>query len=97
MQWNGGSGIGHQDGTTLDFHISATGLTLSSFAADTTGSFFVADVAGTGTNVDGVRNTGIIDFTLAPVPLPAAALMFGPVLGIGYFGLRRRRRKLAAA
>src|SRR5258708_4087494 len=58
MAWNAGNGIAHEDGTTLDFHISGTGLTLASFAADTHGSFFVADVAGTGTT-DGVRNTGI--------------------------------------
>jgi hypothetical protein len=92
MTWNGGNGIGNEDGQTLDFFISGTGLTLASFAADTTGSFFTADVAGTGTT-NGVRNTGIIDFTLQATPLPGAALLFGSVLfgGLGVSTWRRRR------
>lgn len=102
MTWNGGNGIGNEDGTTLNFLISATGLTLSSFAADTTGSFFTADVAGTGTTcVQDVctRNTGIIDFTqsVSTVPIPPAALLFGTALvGMGVLG-RRRKKGLATA
>jgi PEP-CTERM motif-containing protein len=94
MTWNFGNGIGAQDGTTLDFHISATGLTLASLAADTTGSFFVADVAGTGTSIiNGVvtRNTGIIDFTLAAVPEPSTwAMMILGFVGIGFMAYRRK-------
>lgn len=98
MTWNGGNGIGHEDGQTLDFHISASGLTLASLVADTGGSTFVADVAGTGTTtVNGVttRNTGIIDFTLQAVPLPGAAVLFGTVLfgGIGASMTRKRRQR----
>jgi hypothetical protein len=92
MTWNAGNGIANQDGTTLDFHISGTGLTLSSFAADTTGSFFVADVAGTGTT-GGVRNTGIIDFTLqtAAVPEPSTwAMMILGFVGVGFMAYRRK-------
>jgi hypothetical protein len=97
MTWNGGNGIGNEDGTTLDFHIAGVGLTLANFAADTTGSFFAADVAGVNTNSDGVRNTGIIDFTLAPTPVPGALVLFGTVFGAGYFGLRRRRQGASAS
>jgi PEP-CTERM motif len=92
MAWNAGNGIGHEDGTTLDFHISGTGLTLGSFAADTHGSFFVADVAGTGTT-DGVRNTGIIDFTLqtSAVPEPSTwAMMILGFMGVGFMAYRRK-------
>ena len=96
MTWNLGNGIGHEDGTTLDFHISGTGLTLASFAADTTGSFFTADVAGTGTSiVNGqvVRNTGIIDFTLqtSAVPEPSTwAMMILGFFGVGFLAYRRK-------
>jgi len=96
MTWNGGNGIGNQDGTTLDFHISGTGLTLASLAADTTGSFFVADVAGTGTHLEdgvAVRNTGIIDFTLQTpaVPEPSTwAMMILGFMGVGFMAYRRK-------
>src|SRR5260370_27617328 len=92
MGWNGGKGIGQEDGTTLDFHISGTGLALASFAADTHGSLCVADVAGTGTT-DGVRNTGIIDFTLqtSAVPEPSTwAMMILGFMGVGFMAYRRK-------
>jgi hypothetical protein len=92
MTWNAGNGIANEDGTTLDFHISATGLTLSSFAADTTGSFFTADVAGPA-NGNGVRATGIIDFTLqtSAVPEPSTwAMMILGFLGVGFMAYRRK-------
>jgi hypothetical protein len=93
MTWNLGNGIGSQDGTTLDFHITGAGLTLASLAADTTGSFFVADVAGTGTT-NGVRNTGIIDFALSSaVPEPSTwAMMILGFMGVGFMAYRRRSR-----
>jgi len=92
MAWNAGNGIAHQDGTTLDFEISGTGLTVASFVADTSGSFFVADVAGTGTT-NGVRNTGIIDFTLqtSSVPEPSTwAMMILGFMGVGFLAYRRK-------
>jgi hypothetical protein len=92
MKWAGGTST--PDGQTLDFHIAAAGLTLSSFAPTSNGSFFTADVLGT--NSLGVRNTGVIDFTLAPTPVPGALVLFGTVLSGGYFGLRRRRRGASA-
>lgn len=33
---------------------------------------------------------------VSPVPLPGAVALLGPVLGIGYLGLRRRKKKEAA-
>ena len=91
MTWNLGNGIGSQDGTTLDFHITGAGLTLASLAADTTGSFFVADVAGTGIT-NGVRNTGIIDFALSSaVPEPSTwAMMILGFMGVGFMAYRRK-------
>jgi hypothetical protein len=89
MDWHGGTAT--PDGQTLDFHISAAGLTLSSFAADSTGSFFVADVLGT--NSAGVRNTGIIDFTLQTpaVPEPSTwGMMILGFMGIGFMAYRRK-------
>ena len=54
------------------------GLTLASFLAGTDGAIFAADVINHNRTVviGGVSQnpTGIIDFTLAPVPLPPAAL-----------------------
>jgi hypothetical protein len=89
MDWNPGSST--PDGQTLDFHISAAGLTLSSFAANSTGSFFVADVLGT--NSAGARNTGIIDFTLqtSAVPEPSTwAMMIVAFVGVGFMAYRRK-------
>jgi hypothetical protein len=82
---------------TLDFTISAAGLTLASLISNQLtggdpGVFFL-DVIN---NNRAGWPTGIINFTLAPVPLPSAALLFGTALaGLGLLG--RRRRKNAAA
>jgi hypothetical protein len=76
---------------TLDFTISAAGLTLASLvsnqlAGGDAGVFFL-DVIN---NNRAGAPTGEINFTLAPVPLPPAALLFGTALvGLGF--LRRRR------
>ena len=89
MEWNGGTST--PAGQTLDFKISATGLTTSSFAADSMGSFFVADVLGT--NSQGVRNTGVIDFTLqtSSVPEPSTwAMMILGFFGVGFMAYRRK-------
>jgi hypothetical protein len=89
MDWNPGSST--PDGQTLDFRISKTGLTLSSFAANSTGSFFVADVLGT--NSAGVRNTGIIDFTLQTSAVPESstwAMMILGFMGVGFMAYRRK-------
>jgi hypothetical protein len=64
-------------------------------SADTTGNFFVADVAATDTSImDGerVRDTGIIDHTrVVTAPLPGAFALFGSVL-VGGLGLSTWRR-----
>ena len=82
---------------SLDFTISAAGLTLASLvsnqlAGGDPGVFFL----------DVINNnrmggpTGLINFTLAPVPLPPAALLFGTALvGLGVLGRRRRKAGLA--
>jgi PEP-CTERM motif len=90
MDWNPGAST--PDGQTLDFHISATGLTLAGLAANSTGSFFVADVLGT--NSAGVRNTGIIDFALSSaVPEPSTwAMMILGFLGVGFVAYRRKNQ-----
>ena len=78
---------------TLDFTISAAGLTLASLvsnqlAGGDPGVFFL----------DVINNnrmggpTGEINFTLSQVPLPSAALLFGTALvGLGFLGRRRRK------
>jgi hypothetical protein len=95
---NGGSDPG---GSTLTFDItSVSGLLglsdlTASFAADiSTGCGIV-----TGTAVTCTGSTGMVwnGGAPAPTPLPAAFLLLSPVLGAGYFGLRRRRRTLGPA
>jgi hypothetical protein len=82
---------------TLDFTITGAGLTLASLvsnqlAGGDPGVFFL-DVIN---NNRAGGPTGIINFTLAPVPLPPAALLFGTALvGLGILG--RTRRKNSAA
>ena len=65
-----------------------------SYVHTSAGNFFVADVAGTVTSVDGerVRDTGIIDHTrVVTAPLPGAFALFGSVL-VGGLGLSTWRR-----
>ena len=82
---------------SLDFTISGAGLTLASLvsnqlAGGDPGVFFLDVINNNRTG----GPTGIINFTLAPVPLPPAALLFGTALvGLGILG--RTRRKNAAA
>jgi|SRR6516162_9690809 len=78
---------------TLDFQISAAGLTLASFQACsscTDTAFFFADV------IAGNGNTGLIDATSGvPSPIAGAGLP-GPVLASGILlVLARRRRQIA--
>jgi len=76
---------------TLDFTITGAGLTLASLvsnqlAGGDPGVFFLDVINNNRTGAP----TGIINFTLAPVPLPPAALLFGTALvGLGF--LRRHR------
>lgn len=88
MEWNGGNGSSNGDGSTLDFLITASGLTPASLVADNNGSFFIMDVSSSN------GKTGLIDFTLSSaVPLPGALVLFGSVLaGGGFFAGWRRRR-----
>jgi hypothetical protein len=77
MSWNGGNGASSGDGNTLDFNISATGLTLASLQACsscTDTAFFFADVLSGATG-----KTGLVDATLVGVP--------GPTIGAGLPGL----------
>ena len=101
MTWLAGNGAANQDGSTLSFLISGAGLTLASFLAGTDGAIFAADVINHNRTVviGGVSQnpTGIIDFTLAPVPLPPAALLFGSALvGLGFLSRRRRNQDVNA-
>jgi hypothetical protein len=78
---------------SLDFTITGAGLTLASLvsnqlAGGDPGVFFL-DVIN---NNRAGGPTGLINFTLAPVPLPPAALLFGSALvGLGLLGRRRRK------
>lgn len=84
---------------TLDFTISAAGLTLASLVANELaggdGGVFFLDVIN---NNRAGGPTGVIDFTLSQVPLPPAALLFGTALvGLGILGRRRRNGAVVEA
>ena len=88
LDWNHGTGASNDDGSFVDIEVQNSSLTLAMLENTT---FYVDVLSGI------TGNTGIINFSFtSPTPLPAAALLFGPVLGIGYLGLRRRRRAVRA-
>lgn len=93
---------GNVCGSTLDFHLTGTGLALSSTLAGLKNIFFALDIANSTTN--GVK-TGIVgatacdDCAASPpsVPVPGAAWLMGSVLGGAGFTAWRRRRRVKAA
>jgi hypothetical protein len=92
--YSGNNFLGH--GQTLSFHLSAVGedLDVSDF------HFFSLPGGGTGSYVMASHIQGFPDGsslwvgTVAPVPLPAAALLFGSGL-VGLVGLLRKKLTLA--
>ena len=82
-----------------DLHFTVTSATIAQLGTpNASGVTFVADILCGATGCPNGGPTGLVDVNTPgrPVPLPATALMLGPVLGFGYLRLRRRRSPAAA-
>lgn len=75
----------------LVFSLKNSGLTVNSFAEGSTteGYYFAAHIAGFTAPVVSGQSTWVGGSTVAPVPVPAAAWLFGT--GLAALGLVRRR------
>ena len=93
-----GNGAAHNDGSSFSFDVSASGLTVGSFAQLSTippgseGADFVVDIYNSSTSGTFAGKTGPVGALLAPtvVPEPGTLALFGTGL-IGLTGLRRRK------
>jgi hypothetical protein len=91
-----GNGASNPQSGPLSFHVTATGLTVASFAElsgvppGDTRAFFVADILGTTGNTGPVGSTG----PPTPVPEPGTFVLLGSgLVSLGAWTQRRLRRR----